>query len=176
MGERQTENTLTRRDFLASSSVAVGAAAIIISGSALVSTKESWGLEVQHLSPESMSTLIQMSRDIYPHDRLADRYYAVACKGFDKQDLKDTIEEGIKVLNSLSQSQFGTDYRNIGLESQRTSLLEKIQSTPMFQALRGSLVTGLYNQKEVWPLFGYQGASFEHGGYIDRGFNDIDWL
>ncbi|MBO6548873.1 MAG: twin-arginine translocation signal domain-containing protein [Rhizobiales bacterium] len=175
MGEQQPPK-LTRRDFIASSSIAVGAAAIVISGSALVSTKESWGLEVKHLSPEAMSTLIQMSRDIYPHDRLADRYYAIACKNFDKPDLKETIEEGIKILNKLSQTQFGTDYVNIGWEAERTSLLEKIQTTPMFQALRGSLVTGIYNQKEVWPLFGYQGASFEHGGYIDRGFDDIDWL
>jgi len=28
----------------------------------------------------------------------------------------------------------------------------------------------------VWPIFGYEGASFEYGGYIDRGFNDINWL
>ena len=25
-------------------------------------------------------------------------------------------------------------------------------------------------------LFGYEGESYSHGGYIDRGFNDIDWL
>ena len=42
--------------------------------------------------------------------------------------------------------------------------------------LGGGLVTGLYNQKEVWPLFGYEGESFSQGGYIDRGFDDIDWL
>jgi hypothetical protein len=24
--------------------------------------------------------------------------------------------------------------------------------------------------------FGYEGASADKGGYIDRGFNDIDWL
>jgi hypothetical protein len=34
----------------------------------------------------------------------------------------------------------------------------------------------LYNQKEVWPKFGYEGSSAEHGGYIKRGFADIDWL
>jgi hypothetical protein len=42
--------------------------------------------------------------------------------------------------------------------------------------VRGGLVTGLYNQKEVWPLFGYEGESYSQGGYIDRGFDDIDWL
>ena len=27
-----------------------------------------------------------------------------------------------------------------------------------FQTVRGGLVTGLYNQKAVWPIFGYEGA------------------
>ena len=37
-------------------------------------------------------------------------------------------------------------------------------------------IVSLYNQKEVWPRFGYEGSSAEHGGYINRGFADIDWL
>ena len=40
----------------------------------------------------------------------------------------------------------------------------------------GGLVVGLYNQKEIWPIFGYEGESFSKGGYIDRGFDDIAWL
>ncbi len=36
--------------------------------------------------------------------------------------------------------------------------------------------SSLYNQKELWPRFGYEGSSAEHGGYINRGFADIDWL
>ena len=38
------------------------------------------------------------------------------------------------------------------------------------------LVVSLYNQTEIWPKFGYEGSSAEHGGYLHRGFNDIDWL
>ena len=37
-------------------------------------------------------------------------------------------------------------------------------------------VASLYNNPEVWPKFGYEGSSAEHGGYINRGFSDIDWL
>jgi len=47
---------------------------------------------------------------------------------------------------------------------------------PSFQKIRGDLVVSLYNQKELWPKFGYEGSSAEHGGYIKRGFADIDWL
>ena len=34
----------------------------------------------------------------------------------------------------------------------------------------------LYNDKEVWDVLGYEGASFDKGGYVNRGFNDLDWL
>ena len=43
-------------------------------------------------------------------------------------------------------------------------------------ARHGDLIVSLYNQKELWPKFGYEGSSAEHGGYIKRGFADIDWL
>jgi hypothetical protein len=58
----------------------------------------------------------------------------------------------------------------------RLALLKAIEAGPFFQAIRGSLVTGLYNQKEVWPVFGYEGESASKGGYLQRGFNDIEWL
>ena len=28
----------------------------------------------------------------------------------------------------------------------------------------------------VWAKLGYQGSSIEYGGYLHRGFDDIDWL
>ena len=54
--------------------------------------------------------------------------------------------------------------------------MKKTESSCFFQTVRSGLVTGFYNQKEVWPLFGYEGESFSKGGYIDRGFDDIAWL
>ncbi|TIW51355.1 MAG: gluconate 2-dehydrogenase subunit 3 family protein, partial [Mesorhizobium sp.] len=54
--------------------------------------------------------------------------------------------------------------------------LKDIESSPFFQTVRSGLVVSLYNQKDVWPIFGYEGESFSKGGYIERGFNDIEWL
>jgi hypothetical protein len=67
-------------------------------------------------------------------------------------------------------------YARMGWEIDRNRLLRQIETTPFFQAIRGGMITGLYNQKEVWPYFGYEGESFSKGGYIERGFNDIAWL
>jgi len=58
----------------------------------------------------------------------------------------------------------------------RVVLLKEIEQSDFFQKVRGDLIVSLYNQKEVWPRFGYEGSSAEHGGYINRGFADIDWL
>ena len=55
-------------------------------------------------------------------------------------------------------------------------LLKAIEEGPFFQKVRSNLVVGLYNQKDLWPIFGYEGASADKGGYIERGFDDIAWL
>ena len=57
-----------------------------------------------------------------------------------------------------------------------TSLFSSAQDPAFFGKIRGSLITGLYNNKELWTFFGYEGESASKGGYIARGFNDINWL
>ena len=64
----------------------------------------------------------------------------------------------------------------VGSYAARVAVLRAIEKDAFFRTVRAGLVTDLYNQKEIWPLFGYEGESFSHGGYIDRGFNDIAWL
>jgi hypothetical protein len=51
-----------------------------------------------------------------------------------------------------------------------------MESSGFFQKVRGSLITGLYNNKQVWEKFAYEGESASKGGYLYRGFDDIDWL
>lgn len=165
---------LTRRGLLARA-MAAGAAFVV--GAGFVAAKDAaWAVETSVLKPETMATLIQMARDIYPHDRIADRFYAIAVKGYDHADHAAMIEEGVAALNTVARSQGFDGYLAAGWEKERVDMLRAIEHSPFFQTVRAGLVTGLYNQKEVWPLFGYEGESFSHGGYIERGFNDIDWL
>ncbi|MHA6687444.1 twin-arginine translocation signal domain-containing protein [Mesorhizobium sp. A556] len=166
---------LSRRDLLKRGGVG---ALLVISGSAVISPEHAWGLETSALKPETMATLIQMARDIYPHDQVADKYYAIAVKGHDEQAgkdpaHKDLIENGIA---DLDQKAGEGGYTGLGWEEQRIAVLKQIETTPFFQAIRGGLVVGLYNQKEIWPIFGYEGESYSKGGYIERGFDDIEWL
>jgi hypothetical protein len=99
-------------------------------------------------------------------------------KGHDEKAGKDAayksmIEDGVADLDKKSGD---GGYRGLGWEEQRVAVLKQIETTPFFQTVRGGLVVGLYNQKEVWPIFGYEGESYSKGGYIARGFGDIDWL
>ena len=166
---------LSRRELLKRGSVG---ALLVISGSAVISPEHAWGLETSALKPETMATLIQMARDIYPHDQVADKYYAIAVKGHDEQAGKDAAHKELieKGIADLDQKAGKDGYTGLGWEEQRIAVLKQIETTPFFQTIRGGLVVGLYNQKEVWPIFGYEGESYSKGGYIARGFDDIEWL
>lgn len=165
---------LTRRQLL-SRSVAAGASLVVGAGF-VASGNAAWAMETTAIKPESMATLIQMARDIYPHDQVADQFYAVAVKGYDSAELAENVEAGVAELNAAAVAAGHADYLSIGWEEDRVAVLKSIESGAFFQTVRAGLVTGLYNQKDLWPIFGYEGESFTLGGYIDRGFDDINWL
>ena len=169
---------LSRREVLRRGGAAGAMAALVVSGGAVFSADRAWGLQTQALSAETMATLIQLARDIYPHDQLADKYYAIAMKEHEVKAAKIEahkvlIEQGVADLNHRAGA---GGYRGLGWEDQRVAILRAIDTTPFFQTIRGGLVVSLYNQHEIWPIFGYEGESFSKGGYLNRGFNDITWL
>ncbi|WP_227268768.1 twin-arginine translocation signal domain-containing protein [Roseobacter weihaiensis] len=169
-----TNATLTRRQLL-SRSAAAGAAFVVGTGY-VASTSAAWAMEVQHLQPTTMATLIQMARDIYPHDHVADEFYAAAVKGYDSEENAETVEAGIAALNAAAEGKGYASYIDVGWERDRVDILRSMENSAFFQAVRGGLVTGLYNQKAVWPLFGYEGESYSQGGYLNHGFDDINWV
>lgn len=167
---------MTRRQLLSQSAFLGTSFAI---GSGFVAGRveaANWALEVEYLKAETMATLIQMARDIYPHDQVSDEYYAVAVKGYDTAEAVEAVEAGVAALDDAAKAIGYARYIDIGWERDRADLLRGIEDSAFFQQIRGGLVTGLYNQKAVWPIFGYEGESFSKGGYMDRGFDDINWL
>jgi hypothetical protein len=174
MSPETPRKALNRRQLL-TRSVAAGAAFVVGPGF-IAATDAAWALETTTLKPETMATLVQMARDIYPHDRIADEFYVVAVKGHDTPEAAPMIEDGISALNAAAVGKGHASYLAAGWEDDRVAILKGMEVSPFFQTIRGGLVTGLYNQKAVWPLFGYEGESYSKGGYIERGFNDIAWL
>jgi len=86
------------------------------------------------------------------------------------------LEEDVAALDKAATNGKKGGYLSVKSAESRLAQLKAIDTTPFFQKVRGNLVTGLYNNKSAWPIFGYEGESASKGGYIHRGFNDIGWL
>lgn len=165
---------LTRRQLLSRASAA--GASFVVGTGFLAAPDAAWATELTALDPKTFATLVQMARDIYPHDKVGDQYYVIAVKGYDTPDAAEAVTAGVDALDAAARDKGYDGYLDAGWEIDRVAILRSMEDSPFFQQVRGGLVTGLYNQKAVWPIFGYEGASYEFGGYIDRGFNDINWL
>lgn len=165
---------LTRRQLLSRATAA--GASFVVGTSFIAAPNAAWAMETAALKPETFATLVQMARDIYPHDKVSDEFYVIAVKGYDTEDAAEGVEAGIAGLNAAAQGMGHANYLAVGWERDRVDILRGMENSAFFQQVRGGLVTGLYNQKAVWPIFGYEGSSFELGGYLERGFNDINWL
>jgi hypothetical protein len=179
MREVDRRGKYSRRIFLQGAASAVPVAAVAASTG--MGIEDAWANEATTLSPATMKTLVKVARDIYPHDFLVDSYYITAIMPWDAKAAKDPatkalLEDGVRRLDQDAQDRHNVGYVQVPWEADRVVLLRGIEQTDFFKKVRSDLVVSLYNQEELWPKFGYEGSSAEHGGYIKRGFNDIDWL
>jgi len=170
----QKRPRLSRRDVLKAGGAGLLAMQILPGG---LVTGKAWAAAPTAVTPETYAALVQISRDLYPHDQLEDKFYAAAVDALDQAAASDAaakamLEDGVADLNTAA----GGSYNDIEAEADRVALLTEREVSPFVQKLRGNLVTGLYNNKEVWPIFGYEGESASKGGYINRGFDDVNWL
>lgn len=169
---------INRRKFLggsAGAAILAGIAGEIDGSRALAATLKTVN------TPAAAATLVRMARDIYPHDRVPNAYYETAIATIDgalgaDPASRSLLPDGVAALDAAATVRFGAAYAAVPQEADRVALLHTIEATPFFQKVRGGLVTALYNQPEIWTLLGYEGSSAEHGGYLHRGFDDIDWL
>ncbi len=178
--KHQIPPNINRRTFLKTGSSTL-IALTVVPGGVIMGSNNAWAATASNLQAETFATLVQACRDIYPHDHLADSFYATVVEGFDKtsgesDEDKTMFEQGVAALDNAAMDAHGVGYRNVGWELQRVNILRDMESDPFFQKLRGTLVTGIYNNPDVWPIFGYEGESASKGGYLNRGFDDIDWL
>ena len=122
---------------------------------------------------EEKKLIVKMIRVLYPHDRFPDGPYVrtaedVINKGNSSPAKALMLQEGVYQLKS-------DNFANLS-PKKATKYLIKMGQTAFFEHVRGTSTVTLYNDKEVWSLLGYEGYSFDKGGYINRGFNDLDWL
>ena len=166
---------LTRREFLQGSGVLTGTLAV---GSVLVTLapSRSWAIELKSLSSAEGETLMKMGRVLYPHPKLPDAVYALLAKDLDADAGKSAetlklLRDGVAALDKAAGGSFASASAGKQLE-----VVKAIEGQPFFNAVRGKCITALYDNDIAFATFGYPGASWDKGGYITRGFQDLKWL
>lgn len=134
------------------------------------------------LDADQTALILRMTQDIYPHPDLLDIdvYQAITdgiVKGADDDEANaETLRTGLAQIEEQATALFGTGYVDIQDADAREGILRQFQNEGFFQGIRWAAYFGIYNNPEIWPKFGYQGSSVEHGGYIERGFSDITFV
>ena len=166
---------LTRRSFLKGSGILIGT---IATSSVLFTLAPSpvWAIALTTLTQDEGTTLLQMGRVLYPHDKLPDAVYALLAKDLDTAASTDAVlagqlRSGIQELNRLAEEKFVNADDRVKMEA-----VTAMEKSDFFEMVRGKCVTSLYNNDMAYAVFGYPGASWDKGGYITRGFQDLNWL
>ncbi len=126
---------------------------------------------------DTEKVLSNVAKDLLPHDNFPDHIYADVARALIKsmsesKQLEQLLNDG---LSKLQESSDIDNWENLSY-SKRNELLKQLQNEPVFRHLLGTAVRVVYQHPDVWELIGYGGSAIEHGGYINRGFDDINWL
>jgi hypothetical protein len=118
-----------------------------------------------------LELLASVAYDLFPYPGLkADLYVRVG----------DHLLQANNPLITAGLQQLRTAVSNVPWkqvdEAQRIAVLTQLQTSPFFAAVRAGALEVLYRTPEMFALVGYGGSAIEQGGYINRGFADIDWL
>ena len=128
------------------------------------------------LGPSACAALVRLLQVSYPHPRFpAGPYERTADEIISQVDVslwhRLCLVRGLESLDAAAGGSFVDLDDATALE-----LLRTMCDAEFFRFVRGVAVVTLYNDHEMWDLLGYEGESYSQGGYIDRGFDDLDWL
>lgn len=160
---------LTRREAL----LAISQLALATSLVACSETPDS-AAPVSESGPQGdtdLQLLASVAYDLFPFQTLTPALYVQVGERL-LQAGNPAIAEGLTRLREVSGN---VPWKELD-ESARVTVLASLQGTPFFAALRAGTIEVLYRSPEVFALVGYGGSAIEYGGYVNRGFDEIDWL
>lgn len=122
------------------------------------------------------AALVRLLRVAYPHPDFPDGPYertadAVIAAVAQTPGDQRALTLGLSGLAAAA----GGDFTGLDDAAAETLLRDRADDH-FFRLVRSTAVVALYDDHEVWGLVGYEGSSVEHGGYLYRGFDDLDWL
>jgi hypothetical protein len=169
-------NKISRRHF----SRYIGGGALACATGSILSLSSRYALADSTVSgspnnPET-ETLVQYAYFLVPvlapeHARyraVADKILAVASQ---VPPVAALVSGGIAALNASGSGPF------LKLKpEQRTEIVHSQEGTPFFGFVHWNTAEIVMRDPQLWQTLGYQGSAIEQGGYLKRGFDDIDWL
>ena len=125
---------------------------------------------------DDKNVLSEVIYQLFPHPRLDKGVYEQVT-----QQVSDRVAQSAELTNMMKNAMesLTAEAGENGMaipDREKEELPEKIQHTPFFQFVLNETLNGIYRHPLTWELLGFEGSSLEFGGYINRGFNDIDWL
>lgn len=133
------------------------------------------------LDADSRRNLVRLLRAAYPHPRFPDGpYERTADNILGQVDAslwhRLVLTQGLASLDAKAATvSGGKGFADLDDEA-ALAMLREVEDAEFFKFIRGVTVVALYDDAEVHQLLGYEGPSFEQGGYLNRGFDDLDWL
>jgi hypothetical protein len=126
------------------------------------------------LPDEGRATALRAARVMFPHDKLPDAAYD---KVVSKLEADAAADSGIAATLEQGVAELDANGRFVELDDDaQLSALGDSEGSAFFDLLKATSVVELYDNPLVWKAFGYEGPSTHLGGYVDRGFDDLDWL
>jgi hypothetical protein len=165
------ESTTTRRRFLAATIAFAGLTGGTI-GPAALRFGSAWAQTGVARDASTYDAIIRMARLLLPHDTLSDETYAEVFNDALTATLGD--DQLTAVEDSLNAQQSAV-FMRIDEEAQLAAM-RAIENEAAFADVLAAFKTHLYNQPAAWEVLGYEGPSYQNGGYLNRGAGDIDWL
>jgi hypothetical protein len=175
MSARQSGTHFTRRTFIKAAGATGVTVYVLWSSPAWFGPRVALAANLNALDAAQAKQMLAMTRQLFPHDRLGDEYYWVVVESIDKDmssspELASRIHDGLGQLSQAAGGDFGA-----ADAGRQLAAMKQLERTPFFSDMLNKTQFYFYNNKAVWPKFGYEGSSWEKGGYIKRGFNDVTW-
>lgn len=126
------------------------------------------------LSDHERETTLRVARAMYPHDALPDEAYEKVVRAVEGEASGNDAVRAL-IAQSIAALDDPTPFGELDAGAQ-TAALRDAEGTPYFDLVRATAVVALYDNPLVWKALGYEGPSVHLGGYVDRGFDDLDWL
>lgn len=128
------------------------------------------------LPQSARATLSTVARCLFPHPDLPQSSYDAVAARLEHMmaasgDAATLIGEALRRIDAAS----GGAWLTLS-DAERTRVLTELEREPFFPLLLNTSIDVIYRDPVLWKLVGYEGSAIEHGGYLHRGFNDIDWL